>query len=85
MAVDGLLPASVVWRDKAQFDEGSGTADLLPQLTADDRIDVERYRATFPGTPLRSAEECLYHRLLCASLPDPEPVLTNVARWADRG
>jgi len=85
MAVDGLLPTPVVWRDKAQFDEGSGTADLLPELTAGDRIDVERYRATFPGTPLRSAEECLYHRLLCESLADPEPVLANVARWADRG
>ena len=85
MAVDGLLPASVVWRDKAQFDEGSGTADLLPRLTAGDRIDVDRYRASFPRTHLRSAEECLYHRLLCASLSDPEPVLGNVARWADRG
>jgi asparagine synthase (glutamine-hydrolysing) len=85
MAVDGLLPASVVWRDKAQFDEGSGTAGLLPELTAADGIDVERYRARFPGTPLRSAEECVYHRILCESLPDPEPVLANVARWADRG
>jgi asparagine synthase (glutamine-hydrolysing) len=84
MAVDGLLPASVVWRDKAQFDEGSGTADLLPSLTADDDIDVERYRARFPGTPLRSAEECVYHRLLCESLSDPGPVLANVARWAVR-
>jgi asparagine synthase (glutamine-hydrolysing) len=84
LAVDGLLPASVVWRDKAQFDEGSGTADLLPSLTADDHIDVEQYRARYPGTPLRSAEECLYHRLLCESLSDPEPVLANVAQWADR-
>jgi asparagine synthase (glutamine-hydrolysing) len=85
MAVDDLLPASVVWRDKAQFDEGSGAADLLPDLAAGDRIDVEAYRAGFPGTPLRSAEECLYHRLLRASLPQPEPVLANVARWTDRG
>jgi asparagine synthase (glutamine-hydrolysing) len=80
MAVEDLLPASIVWRDKAQFDEGSGTADLLPDITSD-AIDVDRYRAVFPGTLLRSAEECLYHRLLCESLPDPELVLPNVARW----
>ena len=85
MAVADLLPGSVVWRDKAQFDEGTGTAGLLPALAADDRLDVESYRARFPSTPLRSAEECLYHRLLRASLPDPAPVLANVARWADRG
>jgi asparagine synthase (glutamine-hydrolysing) len=83
MAVEDLLPASVVWRDKAQFDEGSGTADLLPDL-ASDRIDLDRYRAAFPETLLRSPEECLYHRLLCESLPDPELVLPNVAHWADR-
>ena len=29
-----LLLDEVVWRDKAQFDEGSGTADLLPELPA---------------------------------------------------
>lgn len=84
MAVEDLLPESVVWRDKAQFDEGSGTADLLPDMTLDDRVDLGEYRASFPGTSLRSVEECLYHRLLCESLPDPELVLPNVAHWAHR-
>jgi asparagine synthase (glutamine-hydrolysing) len=32
---DGLLPDEVVWRKKAQFDEGTGMADLLPRLAAD--------------------------------------------------
>ena len=29
-ACEDLLPAEIVWRDKEQFDEGSGTIDLLP-------------------------------------------------------
>lgn len=83
-AVADLLPADIVWRDKAQFDEGSGTADLLPSLAGRVDLDVDRYRASFPDTLLRSAEECHYHALLRESLPDPDPVLATVARWTDR-
>jgi asparagine synthase (glutamine-hydrolysing) len=83
-AIADLLPDEIVWRDKAQFDEGSGTADLLPSLSERLGIDVEAYRELHPGTTLRSAEECWYHRVLVDSVPDPDVVLPNVARWADR-
>jgi len=83
-AVEHLLPAEIVWRDKAQFDQGSGTADLLPELSLGAGIDVDAYRADHPGARLRSAEECWYHQLLVSALPDPELVLVNVARWTDR-
>ena len=83
-AVAELLPDEVVWRDKAQFDEGSGTADLLPRLGEAVDIDVDEYRRQWPTVTLRSAEECWYHRLLVEQLDDPEVVLPNVARWTDR-
>jgi asparagine synthase (glutamine-hydrolysing) len=85
MAVDDLLPPEVVWRDKAQFDEGSGTADLLPtlvELSAD--LDLTSYRAQHPDLLLRSAEESRYHRLLCSGVAQPEIVIPTVARWAQR-
>ncbi|MDZ7800315.1 MAG: asparagine synthase-related protein [Trueperaceae bacterium] len=79
-AVQNLLPREIVWRDKAQFDEGSGTKDLLG--------DIAR---TLPGTtgdapvPLRSAEEAAYWRMFEASVPDAWRVAGQVGRWeADR-
>jgi asparagine synthase (glutamine-hydrolysing) len=81
-----LLPADIVWRQKEQFDEGSGTVDLLAQVldraTAD--IDYEAYIRKYPLVELRSVEECHYHRLLCAAFDQPEAVVQNVARWAQR-
>ncbi len=83
-ATEDLLPADVVWRKKEQFDEGSGTVDLLSgvlaPLVAD--VDVEAETAT-AGLPLRSPEEALYHRLLRESLPRPELILPNVGRWTE--
>jgi asparagine synthase (glutamine-hydrolysing) len=84
-AVDDLLPAEIVWRGKAQFDEGSGTADLLPALDAlSAGFDVAGYQAINSGTVLRSAEECRYHQLLSAGVERPDVVLPMVARWASR-
>jgi asparagine synthase (glutamine-hydrolysing) len=85
MAVDDLLPPEIVWRDKAQFDEGSGTADLLPtleELAAG--LDIATYRARHPDLVLRSAEESRYHQLLCSGVARPEIVIPTVARWAQR-
>jgi asparagine synthase (glutamine-hydrolysing) len=83
-ACEDLLPAEIVWRTKEQFDEGSGTIDLLKDalvpLLAD--IDVDAYRVT-TNEPVRSQEEALYHRIFCEGLPRPEMILPNVARWTD--
>lgn len=79
-----LLPASIVWRRKEQFDEGTGTATLLPKLIRSLISDeaADEYRRRYPAVMLRSAEECYYHHVLVASYPNPAPVLANVARWA---
>lgn len=84
-AVEDLLPSDVVWRDKAQFDQGSGTANLLPTLEhLSDGLDLAAYRALHPGTGLRSVEECGYHRMLATGVDHPDVVLPTVARWSDR-
>ncbi len=46
--------------------------------------EAEHYRERHPGTRLRSAEECYYHKLLIDSFENPEPVLANVGRWTER-
>ncbi|MCC9074695.1 asparagine synthase B [Litorilinea aerophila] len=87
LACQDLLPDDIVWRDKEQFDEGSGTVDLLADLLQPllAGLDVPAYRAAHADLPLRSAEECLYHKLLAEAFPRPEPVMRTVAHWtADR-
>lgn len=85
-ACAGLLPDGILWREKQQFDEGSGTVDLLTEALAGwgDRFDCDHYRHRHPDARLRSREECVYHAQLAASYVDPEPVLANVARWSER-
>lgn len=83
-AFEDLLPREIVWRDKEQFDEGTGTSGLMPRLAS--RFmpggEAEDYRRRHPE--LRSHEECVYHRLLTDAYRGSEVVLGNVARWTDR-
>ena len=72
-AFDDLLPNDIVWRDKLQFDEGSGTAELLSATAR---------RATLGGG--NDAEQIWYRQLLCDQFETPEPILSLVAHWADR-
>lgn len=85
-AFGDLLPPEIVWRDKEQFDEGSGTVELvgrgLERLAAPG--EIAKHRSRYPDADLRDAEETVYHRLLVDAYEHPEPVLENVARWADR-
>ncbi len=61
-----MLLSNIVWHDKEQFDEGSGTVDLLqsPISDATASINPHTYAARYPQDRLRSAEECFYHTLL---------------------
>ena len=85
-AVEDLLPHDIVWRGKAQFDEGTGIADLLPSLTSHlaAKLDASTYATRFTEARLRSPEECVYHQLLRESADNPESLLANVGRWAAR-
>jgi len=85
-AFEDLLPHEIVWRTKEQFDEGSGTVEILKRLVAASITEEEfqQHRSRYPEAKLRSAEECHYHRLFLEAYANPEAVLANVARWAER-
>lgn len=85
-AFEDILPEEIVWRVKEQFDEGSGSVDILEQAVSSlmSEEEADQYRKSHPDTYLRSAEECCYHRIFMEVFDRPEPVLKNVGRWADR-
>ncbi len=85
-ACEDLLPKEIVWRDKEQFDEGSGTVDLLQRALIPEATDSEwlAHQARYPRERLRSAEECRYHQIFIEVFEHPAAILRNVARWADR-
>ena len=84
-AFEDLLPSEIVWRTKEQFDEGSGTSDVLAGIGACfmDRAAAREYCAEHTHDRIRSHEEGVYHKLLCEAYADPSTVLSNVARWQD--
>ena len=72
-ACEDLLPADIVWRKKAQFDEGSGTVDALGQALSK-VLGVE--------PPInREGESGLYERLLREQYEEPDLILRNAGNW----
>ena len=72
-AMADLLPTALVWRKKAQFDEGSGTVDVST---------LALMQLADAGEPLdRAAEAALYEQLLCSRFADPELILANAGAW----
>jgi len=68
-----LLPESLVWRKKAQFDEGSGTVSALSGALM---------QLAGSSAPLDRAEEgALYERLLRERFADPDLILSNAGSW----
>ncbi len=81
-ACKDLLPPEIVWRTKEQFDEGSGTVELLAEALRGliEKVDVPVYQAQSTEY-LRSPEEVIYHKLLVDGYSRPQVILQNVARW----
>ncbi len=73
-ACEELLPAGIVWREKAQFDEGSGTVRAL------DRVLSERLGS--PGPFDRAREEALYESLVRERYRQPALIFDNARKWA---
>jgi asparagine synthase (glutamine-hydrolysing) len=82
-AFEDLLPKEIVWRDKEQFDEGSGIVDIIHEALEHTAasIDGKTYKKRFVDDQLRSNEECYYHHLVMEQFENPEAVLKNSGRW----
>jgi asparagine synthase (glutamine-hydrolysing) len=85
-AFETLLPREIVWRDKQQFDEGSGVAALMARRAESFISDseFETYMNSFPEVYLRSKEEAYYFKLFNQVYPKPDHIMKNVGRWATR-
>ena len=85
-AVEDLLPESITWRKKEQFDEGSGIIDFIEQAIAEkfSAEDAIAHRGEYPDIKFRSHEECYYHKLFTEVFERPEVIMENMGRWAER-
>jgi asparagine synthase (glutamine-hydrolysing) len=73
-ACKDLLPEELIWRRKAQFDEGTGAVDAL-----DEALSI----ATGEAAPVdRETEARLYRDILCRQFENPEMILANAGAWA---
>jgi asparagine synthase (glutamine-hydrolysing) len=68
-----LLPDSLVWRKKAQFDEGSGTVEALQEAL--------RNVSGRTGPIDRETEARIYEDILRARFANPERILANAGTW----
>ncbi len=74
-AFEDLLPSDIVWRDKAQFDQGSGS-DVALAASMPQRSQMARSDA--------SPEEAWYRAVFMDVFPKAEQALPLVAHWAAR-
>ncbi|MEM7737900.1 MAG: asparagine synthase B [Deinococcota bacterium] len=83
-AFEDMLPENIVWRDKAQFDEGSGTTDMLADIIAEEtaKFDSHAFRQKRPEAALRSPEEAYYYSMFEYAFEAPQLLLPNIGRWA---
>ena len=72
-ACQDLLPHDLVWRKKAQFDEGSGTVGALQRAL--------RSMLGGAGPVSRDEEAALYARLLDERFEEPEMIRRNAGEW----
>ncbi len=74
-ACKDLLPEALVWRKKAQFDEGTGTVDTLDEALS---------MATGMSSPVdRETEARLYRDILHDQFENPEMILQHAGTWAE--
>ena len=82
MAFEGWLPDDFLWRKKAQFGDGSGTAsvlqDRMEESVTEEEFERERHEVE---PPLRTREEVAYYRIFAEVLGGIRPGRT-ISRFA---
>jgi asparagine synthase (glutamine-hydrolysing) len=82
-AFDGWLPDDLLWREKAEFGDGSGARDVMSAAVTAGISDAEfAAERDAVDPPLRTKEELAYHRIFREHLPGvrAEVVLSRFAR-----
>ena len=81
-AFDGWLPDALLWRDKAEFGDGSGAADVLTAaIEAEIAVADFELERGLVSPPLRTREELAYYRIFREHLGGVRPELT-LSRFA---
>ena len=77
LAFEGWLPHKFLWREKSQFGDGSGAADVLTEAVEEtvSEVDFERERDGVEPE-LRTREEAGYYRIFREHLRAVRPELT---------
>lgn len=82
-AFDGWVPDEVLWREKAQFGQGTGMNTVLSDhfgaLVTDEELTVER---DVVDPPLRTREELAYYRIFAEHLPGV-PAQDTIGRFVE--
>jgi asparagine synthase (glutamine-hydrolysing) len=74
-ACEDLLPPDLIWRKKAQFDEGTGTVDVLDEALA-------TYSGQDPPFS-RDDEAAIYEGILREQFEEPEMILAHAGTWTE--
>ncbi len=79
-AFEKELGSKVAWREKEQFDQGSGSSDMLIAI-AEEKISDDEFaeESAEAPVPVRNKEELYYYRIFRSYYP--ESVLPLVGRW----
>jgi asparagine synthase (glutamine-hydrolysing) len=74
-ACEDLLPQDLVWRKKAQFDEGTGTVDVLEEALS--------IASGESGPFNRVQEQAIYEHILRDQFENPDMILAHAGTWTD--
>ncbi|MBB6451123.1 asparagine synthase (glutamine-hydrolyzing) [Geomicrobium halophilum] len=80
-AYDGRLADNIIWRDKAEFSEGSGALDILENYAEDQFSQEQVEQANAENEWVRSKQELLYYTIFKKYFPE-KSILSTVGHWA---
>lgn len=80
-AYDGALADNIIWRDKAEFSEGSGALDILEKYADTQYTEEDVRRANKENEWVRSKQELLYYEIFKKHFPH-DSILSTIGHWA---
>ncbi len=80
-AYDGELADNIIWRDKAEFSEGSGALDILDKYAETQYSEEDVARVNKENEWVRSKQELLYYEIFKQHFPH-DSILSTVGHWA---